>query len=455
MTVAATEPGLFAAKGRATPVGYDAATPADALADVRPVAALAEAQPPEAMSEARADSPAGSLLTFQLRSTPEKPALSEELKSALAGPKAVEPARALQSAAPDMPMAAAGPANPVAVPDEAASLPMAAAPSACAAAARIDQPLFPRARSERDAVLATRPAARSIEVRPPSAWRTALPIGGAVLAIAAVGWLVSSSEAPVPVAQPAQPTEIAPSPALAAEAASPMVAGAAASGASTPADGAAVAPTATDSPAAAETSSAVVPLPPDAPSFEVVRVAPDAPPVLAGRAAPGSELIVLDNGAVIGTARADASGDWALVTDKPLPAGRHELTLALATPEGAVVIEQADTLAPPAAGNPEDLPVPTPKPAAGAADAQLYMVQLASVPSAVAAEREWTRLRQAHPDQLGAAAVEIDAVELGDRGTFHRVRTGPFADRNAARALCRQLNAAGQECLVIRQAAGE
>jgi cell division septation protein DedD len=196
-------------------------------------------------------------------------------------------------------------------------------------------------------------------------------------------------------------------------------------------------------------------LPPDAPTFDVVRVAPDAPPVLAGRAVPGSRLIVLDNGEVIGTATADGNGEWALVTDAPLAAGRHELTLALATPEGAVVVEQADTQAGPPQVEGDGLPTPPLKPEPGSAPTQIYMVQLASVPSASDAEREWTRLQRAHPTELGTAPIDIGAVEIGERGTFYRLRTGPFADRAAARQLCGALNAAGQECLVVRQATGE
>ena len=68
------------------------------------------------------------------------------------------------------------------------------------------------------------------------------------------------------------------------------------------------------------------------PSLDLVRAEPGAPPVIAGRAAPGSRLIVLDNGAPLGEATADANGEWAMVGDAPLAAGRHELTLALETP---------------------------------------------------------------------------------------------------------------------------
>jgi hypothetical protein len=188
------------------------------------------------------------------------------------------------------------------------------------------------------------------------------------------------------------------------------------------------------------------------PSLDLVRAEPGAPPVIAGRAAPGSRLIVLDNGAPLGEATADANGEWAMVGDAPLAAGRHELTLALETPDGSLVIEQAEAdLAP--AGDPAGLPIPAQKPAAGAG-AQGYVVQLASVPTAADAEREWARLQIAYPGLLGDREATVDEAEIGGRGTFFRLRTGPFTDRGDARALCGALNGAGQDCLVIRGVEG-
>jgi cell division septation protein DedD len=392
---------------------------------------------------------------------------------------------------------------------------------------RIDRPLFPRPSPARDETPPAQAPMPAFVAPRPSAARTVLPAAAAVLAVAVVGWLIADSEPPASTAAP----DAVAQPAAATSGAEPetgLDAAAADTATATPVMEQAVAPAEpvpapllppatpeTESPAAAVSPPAIVPTPaPDAPAtamptvlpaaetppavtlpaetppavpatassvdgpaaaaaptLDVVRVEPDAPPVLAGRAAPGSELIVLDNGAPIGTAIADVNGEWALVSDTPLPAGRHEFSLALKTPDGAVVVEQADTppdAAPGSSVEPgaEGLPVPPQKPAPGASleaapgtlsaalPARLYVIQLASVPSVADAEREWARLQQAHPAQLGGRAVEVNAAEVGDRGTFYRVRIGPFADRDAARELCRELNAVGQECLVIRAAAG-
>lgn len=63
------------------------------------------------------------------------------------------------------------------------------------------------------------------------------------------------------------------------------------------------------------------------PSFDVVRVNPNGDTVVAGRAAPGSEVTLLDNGNVIGTATADGKGEWVLLPDSAMAPGQHSLTL--------------------------------------------------------------------------------------------------------------------------------
>ncbi len=62
-------------------------------------------------------------------------------------------------------------------------------------------------------------------------------------------------------------------------------------------------------------------------SFDTVRVEKDGEAVIAGHAAPGSDVAVKWNGAVVGTAKANAEGSFAIVPDKPLSAGSGALTL--------------------------------------------------------------------------------------------------------------------------------
>jgi nucleoid-associated protein YgaU len=70
------------------------------------------------------------------------------------------------------------------------------------------------------------------------------------------------------------------------------------------------------------------------PSFDVVRVDPTGTLVIAGRADPDSDVTVTSNGKVIGTATADANGEWVILPEEPMPAGNHQLGLSAESPDG-------------------------------------------------------------------------------------------------------------------------
>jgi len=76
------------------------------------------------------------------------------------------------------------------------------------------------------------------------------------------------------------------------------------------------------------------------PSFDLVRVEPDGSAVIAGRAAPYADLVLLHNGEPIGKVRADWAGEWAFVTDKPLPADRHQITILVNDPDAKITLPQ-------------------------------------------------------------------------------------------------------------------
>jgi hypothetical protein len=76
------------------------------------------------------------------------------------------------------------------------------------------------------------------------------------------------------------------------------------------------------------------------PSFDLVRVEPDGSAVIAGRAAPYADLILLHNGEPIGKVKADWAGEWAFVTDKPLPADRHRITILVNDPDAAITLPE-------------------------------------------------------------------------------------------------------------------
>lgn len=63
------------------------------------------------------------------------------------------------------------------------------------------------------------------------------------------------------------------------------------------------------------------------PRFELVRVEPDGSAVMAGAATPGGGIEIFANDVLIGEETAQLSGDWAFVTETPLPSGGVELRI--------------------------------------------------------------------------------------------------------------------------------
>lgn len=98
----------------------------------------------------------------------------------------------------------------------------------------------------------------------------------------------------------------------------------------------------------------------DTPTFDIVRVEPGGSAVIAGRAAPDSEVTLFNGKEKIGTARADAKGDWVIVPDKPLASGDTNLSVSARLANGdtvssekvvVVMVPEPKTPAPGAAGS--------------------------------------------------------------------------------------------------------
>jgi hypothetical protein len=80
------------------------------------------------------------------------------------------------------------------------------------------------------------------------------------------------------------------------------------------------------------------------PSFDVVRVNPEGQTVIAGRAAPNAQVTVRDGDQVIGTATADARGEFVVVPDKALQPGNRSLSLSAKIPGKDETRSAADVL---------------------------------------------------------------------------------------------------------------
>jgi SPOR domain len=136
----------------------------------------------------------------------------------------------------------------------------------------------------------------------------------------------------------------------------------------------------------------------------------------------------------------------------PTPAPEIEEAPAIVVPAPVAPPREAATITPPATVTPPApvVEVVTPPAAPALARPGQYLVQLLSVRSEAAANAAWTDLQSSHSDLLGGEALNIEAADLGERGTFYRVRFGAFDAKADATAVCKQLKAQGQDCLVKR-----
>jgi len=84
-----------------------------------------------------------------------------------------------------------------------------------------------------------------------------------------------------------------------------------------------------------------------------------------------------------------------------------------------------------------------------AADSAPWGVQVASRRSYDEAEASYRALASRYPSLLGSRKPMIFRADLGDRGTFYRVRVAADS-RGEAAALCQRLKAVGADCFIGR-----
>lgn len=189
---------------------------------------------------------------------------------------------------------------------------------------------------------------------------------------------------------------------------------------------------------------------PEAPEPEVVMpapetpitpsAAPDATATLEAPAAGPEDQAQSEIDAVLAQLQAASAAREAV----PQPVGAGEAPATVAAPGTA-----AET-APAAAGTevaaapaPEAAPQPT-APATG------VRVQLAAFKSEDQARGAWSNFQQRFPNELSGLPLIIERADLGTKGIYYRVQTGPLASREAAAAMCDRLKVQGQTCIVAQ-----
>ena len=89
-------------------------------------------------------------------------------------------------------------------------------------------------------------------------------------------------------------------------------------------------------------------------------------------------------------------------------------------------------------------------PKTAAARAGGTRLQLGSVRSEDAARQDWERIKRKNSDLLGTLSVTPIRADLGDKGIYYRVQTGPVADPAEAERICDELKKRSVGCIIVR-----
>ncbi|HEX2759942.1 MAG TPA: SPOR domain-containing protein, partial [Rhizomicrobium sp.] len=88
---------------------------------------------------------------------------------------------------------------------------------------------------------------------------------------------------------------------------------------------------------------------------------------------------------------------------------------------------------------------PAPKPAAASG---AYVLQIGAFKSQAEADSAWRAYKARHAALLTGYGPDVQKADLGDKGTWYRLRIAGFADRDVAAALCDRLKADSGACFL-------
>jgi cell division protein FtsN len=126
---------------------------------------------------------------------------------------------------------------------------------------------------------------------------------------------------------------------------------------------------------------------------------------------------------------------------------------AAAVAEPAPIVPEVAP-APPPRPTPPPVQVATAEPApaavtrGAAAISGKAVLQIGSFPSPALADAAWTKFQRGHAGAVSGLSPDVMPVQIPGKGTWYRLRIGPFPDRAAANTKCAQLKAQGATCLV-------
>lgn len=129
-------------------------------------------------------------------------------------------------------------------------------------------------------------------------------------------------------------------------------------------------------------------------------------------------------------------------TPKPAPAAAKP---AASAPKQAVAAAPAKK----SAAAPTSESTPTPTSPSEPALVTGVVLQIGSYKSDAEARQSWQTFKSAH-DAAAGYRSDVREVHLGAKGTWYRLRIGPFPDKQSALETCRKLKADGASCLLAQ-----
>jgi cell division septation protein DedD len=131
-------------------------------------------------------------------------------------------------------------------------------------------------------------------------------------------------------------------------------------------------------------------------------------------------------------------------TPPPKPVATTQPKLS-APPKAIAATQPKPAATPKAAAAAPPKPVATAKPAAGA-----YLLQIGAYKSEDEALAAWKTYQAKHAALLAGFSPDVQKADLGEKGTWYRLRISSFADKDAALALCERLKSQNGACFLAR-----
>lgn len=150
-------------------------------------------------------------------------------------------------------------------------------------------------------------------------------------------------------------------------------------------------------------------------------------------------------GAIVSGETAGLADD--AVADRIAELAREDEALAKQPPAEAAQpkVEPKPAVTP---ATPANAVKPAPVAAAGDALSGTHLVQVGAFRSQGEADAQWSKMQGKLGAFLDGKAKDVEVADLGDKGTYYRLRVGPFASADAAKTWCAGLKERGTDCLI-------